>query len=342
MYVRGTDLTPYVRVTLAHELTHALQDQHVDLAKMNRIRGASSSTARALVEGDAVQVERAYIESLSAEDRKAYEATSKAFQASADLSGIPQVLVEAFTFPYAFGPTFVAALEASGGTKAIDNALHHPPVAEEQIVNPDRYLSHVKVVSVAAPTVPPGDKADGRPDQFGVVGMLQVLGARIGYEAAWKALQGWRGDREVLYRDHGRVCAAVTTAVDSPSSADALAEATTAWTKAVPGASTSRHGEKVELRSCDPGVAAAALPTVDPAPFKVLEARAAILEALLQGRSMEPSQAACGADVIVDAIGAAKLVALNDGDGTMDPKAVHAAMVRAVASCRPAPSLTGG
>src|SRR5690606_32156756 len=34
VYVRGTELTPGVRVTLAHELTHVLQDQHFDLERL--------------------------------------------------------------------------------------------------------------------------------------------------------------------------------------------------------------------------------------------------------------------------------------------------------------------
>ena len=34
VFVRGTELTPAVRVTLAHELAHVLQDQHFDLERL--------------------------------------------------------------------------------------------------------------------------------------------------------------------------------------------------------------------------------------------------------------------------------------------------------------------
>ena len=46
VYVRGTDTTaPATRVTLAHELTHALQDQHFNLRAVQRAR-RSTTTAR--------------------------------------------------------------------------------------------------------------------------------------------------------------------------------------------------------------------------------------------------------------------------------------------------------
>ena len=47
VYVRGTDTTaPATRVTLAHELTHALQDQHFDLRALQRRPRRSTATAR--------------------------------------------------------------------------------------------------------------------------------------------------------------------------------------------------------------------------------------------------------------------------------------------------------
>ena len=72
--VRGKALDSTTRVTLAHELTHALQDQHFDLERIQRRarRSNGSAAARALIEGDAKRVELAYLDTLSDDDRSAY------------------------------------------------------------------------------------------------------------------------------------------------------------------------------------------------------------------------------------------------------------------------------
>ncbi|HLY83142.1 MAG TPA: hypothetical protein VKQ71_09150, partial [Acidimicrobiales bacterium] len=140
VYVRGDQLTPDVRVTLAHELTHALQDQHVDLGRYFHLPGADDSALRALVEGDAVVVEDAYAASLSASDKAAYQAARDAESTGADVKGVSQVLIDQAQFPYIFGPVFVKALVANGGTGAIDRALASPPTVDGQILDPNRYL----------------------------------------------------------------------------------------------------------------------------------------------------------------------------------------------------------
>ena len=58
--VRGDDLTDTdVKLTIVHELTHALQDQHFDLNRLDReVRDSGQSFAEdALIEGDATTVD---------------------------------------------------------------------------------------------------------------------------------------------------------------------------------------------------------------------------------------------------------------------------------------------
>src|SRR5262245_24822696 len=71
VFVRGADLTPEVRVTLAHDLTHALQDQYFTLGTKTQAN-VDDSAVRALIEGDAMRVESVYESKLSPEDQKAY------------------------------------------------------------------------------------------------------------------------------------------------------------------------------------------------------------------------------------------------------------------------------
>ena len=59
--IRGTEMTPAVRSTLVHELTHVLQDQHFDLeAKTAKAEddSAASNALDALIEGDARRIEK--------------------------------------------------------------------------------------------------------------------------------------------------------------------------------------------------------------------------------------------------------------------------------------------
>ena len=75
LYVRGTDLTDVdVRITLVHELTHALQDQHFDLSKLDdEIETSGEDFAlTALVEGDATSIEDDYLFSLPRAEQDAY------------------------------------------------------------------------------------------------------------------------------------------------------------------------------------------------------------------------------------------------------------------------------
>ena len=73
--MRGTDLTDVdVRITLVHELTHALQDQRFDLTKLDDTVETEGEdfALTALVEGDATSVEDDYLFSLPQAEQDAY------------------------------------------------------------------------------------------------------------------------------------------------------------------------------------------------------------------------------------------------------------------------------
>jgi hypothetical protein len=80
--IRGQELTPAVRSTLVHELTHALQDQHFNVGdRLRKVekrpedsQDRSDALLDTLVEGDAERVETLYRESLSPKQRRALDA----------------------------------------------------------------------------------------------------------------------------------------------------------------------------------------------------------------------------------------------------------------------------
>ena len=70
--VLGTDLDVAHRVTLVHELTHAWQDQHDFLDKLDDLEDTQATTLQALAEGDAMRIEDEYVDTLSSSDRDAF------------------------------------------------------------------------------------------------------------------------------------------------------------------------------------------------------------------------------------------------------------------------------
>ena len=88
MVIRGQDLDDTdVRVTVVHELTHALQDQHFGLTRLQDATKSSGEdlALTTLVEGDAVWVEEDYVATLPQAEQDEYY--SAAGSTSADSPG---------------------------------------------------------------------------------------------------------------------------------------------------------------------------------------------------------------------------------------------------------------
>ncbi|HZT64605.1 MAG TPA: hypothetical protein VFA11_02335 [Acidimicrobiales bacterium] len=313
VYVRGTTMTPFVRVTLAHELTHALQDQHYDLTKVEaRMANTDEAALVSLIEGDAIRIQNAYEKTLSPADQQAYQDEQSSAQTRAASPGqVPPILRDMLSFPYIFGPTYIDTLDAGGGTVSIDDAFSRPPVAEAQIVDPVQYPTGWKPAAVPVPAIPAGDKRVDTPQPFGQVSLFEVLGSRLDYASAWPAVHGWQGDNSVPYRDHGRTCVAIATRFATPTDAARFAAAATRWATSIPGAAVTSAGSGVGLRSCDPGAAAPAPPQVTPSPFDILSARSEIIDSLMTADSVQFPMGACVADQMISALGANGIEVLN-------------------------------
>ncbi len=304
VFVRGTKLTPYVRVTLAHELTHALQDQYFDLTTLDNRAKGDQDALTALVEGDAVRVQDLYEQQLSAADKRAYQKSQNQIQkGSGKTSNVPEILGDIDSFPYAFGPTFVDSLDADGGTAGINRAFRKPPVAEAQIVDPVKYPLGWKPARVPPPPITAGERRLDKPSSFGQVSLFEVLGGRLGYDKAWAAVQGWQGDNSVPYEDHGHTCIAVDVAMGSAAATTQLTQTADQWAQGIPGAVVSQTGRRVELRSCDPGPSAPAPPKINPSAFDVLSARAEIIDGFMTSDHADFALGACIADHIIVGVG---------------------------------------
>jgi hypothetical protein len=337
VYVRGAQLTPDVRETLAHELTHALQDQHFGLERYrdSDTRSGVTTGYRTLFEADAVRVQTAYEASLSQDDQKALAQAHSQQMAQAKAADVPDVLENMLSFPYVFGPAFVYALERQGGNEAVDRAFEKPPVSEAQVLDPQSYLSGAPVTKVPAPHLQANQKRVDRPDDFGQVSLLMVLGQRLPFATIWPAVQGWTGDQYVTYREAGRLCVAIDSALRTPADTDRLAAAGTSWAATLPAATSTRSSPTVvELRSCDPGTAGPKQAVPQPSAFEVLSLRSELVaEGEKAGLSLPA--ATCASDRILAEAGAAQVLALSDVTDAKDPRArkVQTVAQRAFAAC---------
>jgi len=238
LVVRGTELTPFIRETMAHELTHALDDQWFDLDRpeLDDAPDESSFAFQALTEGSARYVEGQFDDTLSASDSQLLEEESSKFGAQMDLSGVPDYIVESLGIPYQLGLQLVEHLHSTGGSEAVDAAFVTPPTTSEQVLNPELMGLSPSVVETPAAD---GDVIDD--GVIGELGFLQLLhSADPGSGVDRAATDGWAGDHYIAYASGGRTCVRDSLRVDTPAAGDAFEEALRSWTDAATDATVTR------------------------------------------------------------------------------------------------------
>ncbi|MBA3654465.1 MAG: hypothetical protein H0W70_09760 [Actinobacteria bacterium] len=227
LFVRGTKITPFVRTTLVHEITHALQDQnfkieHPEYAKRD---DEIDLTFSAVAEGDAVRIEEAYRNTLSTAERRQASAEEFALAGSINPAVIPPVLSQLLVFPYTDGKSLVEALLKAGGSERVDAAFREPPTTTEQVIHPERFLAGERPKTVATP------RADGDVIDQGVVGeyLLKLMLSSVSPGDAARAADGWGGDRYVAW-DRGDVtCLRVAITMDTTKDRDELRDVLGRW-----------------------------------------------------------------------------------------------------------------
>jgi hypothetical protein len=228
LVVRGTRLTPYVRTTIAHELTHAVDDQHFDLDRPEYDDAADEIGFgfTALVEGNARRVEDAYRAGLSEEERLDAAAEELSLGGDLDLGDVPLVLIDLITAPYGLGHDFVVDLIDDGGQGELDAAFGAPPRTSEQVIDPARYQEGEGAIAVPPPDVP------GQVVDTGMAGQLLiqvVLADGLGADRARRAAAGWGGDAVVSWRNGDRPCATLVAVGDDAGETAELRRAFGDW-----------------------------------------------------------------------------------------------------------------
>lgn len=244
LVVRGSTITPYVREVLAHELTHALDDQWFNLNRPE-LDNADDETGfgfLGLTEGNARRIENAYLGSLSQDEQDEANAEEQRLVAQhPEIFRLPSILISLLQAPYDEGEPFVDAVLAAGGQAALDNAFRTPPVSSEQVLEPQRYIAGEVPIEQATPP------ADGPSLNVGVLGELllreMLSDASASGSGVPRAVQGWGGDKYVTWSDaSGASCLRDTFVGDTPADTSELTDALTRWAGDHHGSVTSSDG----------------------------------------------------------------------------------------------------
>ena len=209
------------RPVMAHELTHALQDQSFGLDKWMK-RGdvdldekktptaedlgkdELSEARQAVVEGQAMVVLVDYMlqptgQSLLTSPQLANAMKEGMLVGTADspaFQNAPIFLKEALTFPYRYGIDFEAELLRNGGKqKAFAAAFTNPPQSTRQIMEPKTYLSGERIEPMRLPDFKTDFKNYNRFD-IGSMGEFDVailIDQYAGVEASHAIYPHWRG-----------------------------------------------------------------------------------------------------------------------------------------------------
>jgi hypothetical protein len=207
---------------MAHELTHALQDQSFglekwmkkgdrDLAKIKRdltsadIENDEMSDAReAVIEGQAQAMTfqyalgpagRSIVDSPDLVDAMETD-TMTGTDSTKIFNDAPIFMKESLTFPYTYGMEFVVQLlRKAGKEKAFAAALRDPPHTTRQIMQPETYLSGERIEPIPVPAF----KRDFKDyDKFDIGAMGEFDVAVLAEQYAGKAMSKhiypeWRG-----------------------------------------------------------------------------------------------------------------------------------------------------
>ena len=263
--VRGTGrLDVEHRVTLAHELTHVLQDQHFDLnkleAKTDESADGSGDAFRAFVEGDAGRIEDRYLNRLSRADQREYEDSifAEGERISEETADVPEFVSLLLSAPYRYGPASVQVVAADGGNKNVDRGFRTGSFTERLFLEPNSVLHHHAEPKVRAPAVRKGEKGVGKSEGFGAFSTYLLLGSRLEPGASLETAMQVSGGQMRQVRMGERNCVRGVIAGRDRAANRSLQGDLGRWAAALPAgmAEIGRRGPAVTFFSCDPGATA--------------------------------------------------------------------------------------
>jgi hypothetical protein len=180
-------------MVIAHELTHALEDQRFDFDTDELANADDGALAyQALVEGTATLLMNDYVARHFTREEAIGGLLSTAFAPTGDL---PPFMMAQLLFAYLEGERFVRALRRADAWTLVDAAFTRPPASTEHIMHPRKYLRFEDPAEVSL---------RGRDGTFGEWQTAQLLDLAGGTDAA-EAAAGWGGDAYSVSDDRVRI-----------------------------------------------------------------------------------------------------------------------------------------
>ncbi len=220
------------KMVMAHELTHALQDQHFqieDWAKAARPNDDAELARESVLEGSAMAAMVDYL----------LQGTGRSLQDLPDinpsmligdmestpmLKKAPPFLKDALIFPYLDGLNFSAAVLRPDGWTALSGIFAKPPVSTQQILHPALYKAGKIPPKVMVPSMDKDVGADWaklEDNIMGEFGWKEVLKQFLGEEKATPLSSSWNGDRYVVYEQKKTKRLLLMTRLDLATEGDA-------------------------------------------------------------------------------------------------------------------------
>ena len=208
------------RPVLAHELTHALQDQNFDLDKWLKVNGddqpdnpdnldtgddEAQAARQAVSEGQGMAVMMDYVLEPTGHSLADTPSAGEIFKQntmdhvgdSPIFANAPMYLREMVIFPYTYGLSFLEDLLTRGGSEmAFAGAFKNPPRDTREIMQPESYLDGQHVDPIRLPKLSDVLKKNYVGYDSGSVGEFDVyilLKQYSGAELADKLSTAWRG-----------------------------------------------------------------------------------------------------------------------------------------------------
>ncbi len=192
---------------MAHELTHALQDQHFNLRRFEKWPKGDADAemaAHALIEGDATLAMTLYMAKNPLVALAFIRSVAATQTSSEEFQKAPRALRESLTFPYQQGMEWATQVYKRGGWAMISEAYRQLPQSTEQILHPEKYFAREAPLKVTLPELqrvlgPAWKRLDY--DVNGEWSYFLILDEFIkdGSESR-RAAAGWAGDRYALYQ----------------------------------------------------------------------------------------------------------------------------------------------
>ena len=193
--IKGTfEGTRQTQSTLAHELTHALDEQRFGPASVLISEPVSdaSDVERAVREGSATLTQLLY-ERRYQGDRTPIRAKLVPAAAPPGAGRLQRLAMYELGFVYARGARFLESLYRRGGMRLVNRAVRHPPVTTASILDPARWPSRDRPIA-------PGRRVDpGRgwtrtfSGTFGAAATQELLFLAAPQALAGRLARDWRG-----------------------------------------------------------------------------------------------------------------------------------------------------